>query len=58
MAQGNKITNTVLAIVALLLLWICVRSIFAPAPADGKKAATEAAASKDSTLTNQQEHKK
>ena len=37
MAQGNKITNTVLAIVALLLLWICVRSIFTPAPADGKK---------------------
>ena len=53
MAQGNKITNTVLAIVALLLLWICVRSIFTPAPADGKKVATEAAATQHSNITNQ-----
>ncbi len=53
MANKNKITNALLAILALLLLWICVRSILAPAAQSTGGAATEAGARHDSASTNQ-----
>ncbi len=53
MANKNKITNALLTILALLLLWICVRSILAPAAQDSRKAGTEAAAGQGNESTNQ-----
>lgn len=42
MASGNKKTNILLSIVALLLLWVCVRSIVVPMDFDSERRAREA----------------
>ncbi len=43
MAKGNKIINATLAMVAALLLWICVRSITSTVDFDSERTTREAA---------------